>query len=79
MVHMLVFTYAAPTWSFGISLAHSGVLQPLLVETYGHRCAICEANSMAYDAICIGATGCWITKTLLLVESKKFVVIYILI
>lgn len=34
---------------------------------------------MTYDAICIGATGCWITKTLLLVESKKFVVVYILI
>ena len=52
-------------------------LQSLLVETYGNRRGICEAESIVYDAIFIGATGCWIAKSLLLVESKNFAVTYI--
>ena len=52
-------------------------LQSLLVETYGNRCGICEADSIINDAIFIGATGCWIAKSLLLVESKNFAVTYI--
>lgn len=62
---------------FGYHSVQAYQLQSLLVETYGNRCGICEADSTINDAIFIGATGSWIAKSLLLVESKNFAVTYI--